>query len=111
MASIGVSFGLAEMVNRSILAKRQLVWLRSWKEPSHSLGCDLASRVLGGGCSWFAWLMASIGVSFGLAEMVNRSIAATRQLVWLRSWKEPSHCLDATLPAERLTEDVLGLLG
>ena len=51
--------------------------------------------------------MASIGGSFGLAEMVNRSIA----LVWLRSWKEPSHCLDATLPAERLAEDVLRLLG
>ncbi len=55
--------------------------------------------------------MASIGGSFGLAEMVNRSIAATRQLVWLRSWKEPSHSLDATLPAECLAEDVLGLLG
>ncbi len=55
--------------------------------------------------------MASIGGSFGLAEMVNRSIAATRQLVWLRSWKEPSHCLDVTLPAKRLAGNVLGLLG
>ena len=83
-------------------------WLK--QKPNLSLDCS-SIRSVG-----YRQVWEHLDNLYGYDEMVNRSIAATRQLakrqlVWLRSWKEPSHSLDATLPAERLTEDVLGLLG
>jgi len=82
-------------------------WLK--QKPNLSLNCS-SIRSVG-----YRQVWEYLDNVYDYDEMINRSIAATRQLakrqlVWLRSWKEPSHSLTATLPAEQLAEHVLGFL-